>query len=80
MPQERDRYPTDKEGDGMLLPKQTRAPVKVGIPFRLEEDTGLGDVIKQVTSMAGIRPCTSCQARAEALNRRIVFAARAPRG
>jgi len=63
----------------MLLPKQTRAAVKVGVPFRLEDDVGLGDAIKRVTTMAGIHPCAPCQARAEALNRRVVFTGRAPR-
>jgi hypothetical protein len=64
----------------MLLPKQTQAALKVGVPFRLEEDVGLGDVIKRATAKAGIMPCAPCQARAEALNRRVVFTGRPPRG
>lgn len=60
----------------MLLPKQAQAALKVGVPFRLEEEVGLGDVIKRVTAKVGITPCAPCQARAEAMNRRVVFTGR----
>jgi hypothetical protein len=41
--------------------------------FLNENDVGLGDVIKRAASYAGIRPCGGCEARAAALNRRLVF-------
>ena len=44
-----------------------------------EEEIGLGDVIKRVTSAIGIKPCAGCERRAAALNRWLVFS-RARRG
>jgi hypothetical protein len=41
--------------------------------FVSEEQIGLGDVLKRVTSSVGIRPCGGCARRAEALNRRVVL-------
>jgi hypothetical protein len=47
----------------------------VGEPFRMrlpgflvEEEIGLGDVVKKVTYAIGIRPCAGCEKRAVALN------------
>ncbi|HEY3496794.1 MAG TPA: hypothetical protein VGK73_18980 [Polyangiaceae bacterium] len=37
---------------------------------------GLGDVVKHVTSAVGIKPCSGCQRRAEALNRFAQFEGR----
>lgn len=49
-------------------------PQKVRLPgFLVDEDVGLGDVIKRATSWAGITPCSGCTRRAAALNRRVVF-------
>jgi hypothetical protein len=42
--------------------------------FLIEEERGLGDLIKETTYRFGIRPCTSCEKRAEALNQFIAFA------
>lgn len=61
----------------MLLPKQ--APVRVNVPFRMDDDIGLGDVIKRVTTKVGVAPCAPCQARAAAMNRMIVFGGRTSR-
>jgi hypothetical protein len=44
--------------------------------FVTETDVGLGDVIKRVTSMAGIRPCAPCAKRAAKLNSWLVFSGR----
>ena len=44
--------------------------------FLTDDDIGFGDVIKRVTSMVGIRPCGSCERRAAALNRWLVFTGR----
>lgn len=41
--------------------------------FLIEEEIGLGDAIKRVTYAMGIKPCSGCERRAAALNRRIVF-------
>lgn len=55
-------------------------PRKVRLPgFLVDEDVGLGEVIKRATSWAGIRPCGGCARRAAALNRRVVFTPRSPR-
>ena len=56
---------------------QTENAHHVRLPgFILDDEIGLGDVLKRVTSRAGIRPCGPCQKRAEALNRRLVFSRR----
>lgn len=51
---------------------------RVRLPgFITDQGIGLGDVIKRVTSTAGIKPCGGCQRRAEALNRWVAFTGRA---
>jgi hypothetical protein len=60
----------------MRLPKQAKSVTRVPVPFELVEDVGLGDVVKQVTSAVGIKPCGGCQRRAESLNRHVVFSSR----
>jgi hypothetical protein len=61
--------------------EQTQSqPYRVRLPgFVIDEDIGLGDVIKQATSTIGIRPCGSCEQRAAALNRWLAFTGRRPR-
>lgn len=50
---------------------------RVRLPgFIAETEVGLGDVIKRVTSLAGIRPCGSCLERAASLDRWIVLSGR----
>ncbi len=49
-----------------------RERMTVPVPF-LQEESGLGDLIKRATSALGIQPCGGCQKRAEALNERVVF-------
>lgn len=56
---------------GEHLPHQVRLP-----GFIIDEEIGLGDVIKQATSYIGIKPCGGCEKRAAALNRRLVFSKR----
>ena len=47
-----------------------RQPHRVRLPgFLIEEEIGLGDVIKRVTYVMGIKPCSGCEKRAAALNR-----------
>jgi hypothetical protein len=52
-------------------------PRRVTLPgFLIEEEVGLGDVIKRATGLAGLRPCGGCGRRAAALNRAVVFSPR----
>jgi hypothetical protein len=52
-----------------------REPHRVRLPgFLVDEEIGLGDVIKRTTYAMGIkRPCTGCDKRAAALNRWMHF-------
>ena len=56
-------------------PDRTERPThKVRLPgFLIEEEVGLGDVIKRVTYAMGIKPCGGCEKRAAALNRWMTF-------
>jgi hypothetical protein len=46
----------------------------VSLPgFLIEEEIGLGDVVKRATYAMGIKPCGGCEQRAAALNRWMVF-------
>jgi hypothetical protein len=45
-----------------------------------DEEVGLGDVVKRMTSAAGIPPCGGCGRRAAALNRWVAFSGRHGRG
>jgi hypothetical protein len=49
-------------------------PYRVRLPgFLIEEEIGLGDVIKRTTYAVGIVPCGGCEKRAATLNRWIAF-------
>jgi len=41
--------------------------------FLIEEEVGLGDLIKKTTYAMGIEPCGGCEKRAAALNRWMTF-------
>jgi hypothetical protein len=61
-------------------PKHERRPYRVNLPgFIVDEDVGLGDVIKRATSAVGIKPCDGCRERAATLNRWLTFSARRQR-
>jgi hypothetical protein len=50
------------------------SPHRVRLPgFVIDEEIGLGDVIKQATSYLGIKPCGGCAKRAAMLNRWVIF-------
>lgn len=50
-------------------------PYRARLPgFIVDEEIGLGDVLKRVTYRIGIEPCGGCRQRAAALNRWMVFA------
>jgi hypothetical protein len=47
---------------------------RVRLPgFLIEDEVGLGDIVKHVTYAMGIKPCGGCEKRAVALNRWIHF-------
>jgi hypothetical protein len=50
-------------------------PRRVRLPGFIKEDgeVGLGDAIKRVTYVFGLKPCGGCEQRAVALNRSLVF-------
>lgn len=49
-------------------------PHRVRLPgFVSDEPVGLGDVVKRVTTAAGVRPCGGCAERASRLNSWLVF-------
>lgn len=65
----------NEEADGA---QTSRQPYRVRLPgFIRDEDVGLGDVIKRITSTFGIKSCAGCQRRAAVLNRWSVFTGRA---
>jgi hypothetical protein len=51
-----------------------RSAHRVRLPgFLVEEEIGLGDVIKRTTYAMGIKPCAGCEKRAASLNRWMTF-------
>lgn len=51
-----------------------REPYRVRLPgFLVEQEVGLGDVIKRATYAMAVKPCGGCEKRAAALNRWVVF-------
>jgi len=56
--------------------KETKARIRLP-GFLVEEEIGLGDVIKKLTYSLGIQPCGGCRHRAEVLNRWVAFSRRA---
>ena len=52
-------------------------PFEVRLPgFIIDEEVGLGDMIKRATSAFGVRPCGDCNRRANTLNSWIKFSRR----
>jgi hypothetical protein len=62
-------HQTEQEGDA------TRSkPHRVRLPgFLIENEVGLGDVIKRATNAIGMTPCGGCERRAASLNRWMSF-------
>jgi hypothetical protein len=59
--------------------KSERQTCQVRLPgFITDEVIGLGDVLKRVTYVVGIKPCGGCERRAATLNRWLVFSGRHP--
>jgi hypothetical protein len=57
-----------------LGPATNHEPRRVLLPgFLVDEDIGLGDVLKRATYAVGIKPCGGCEKRAATMNRWMVF-------
>ena len=57
--------------------KDNRQPYRIRLPgFIIDDEIGLGDVIKRITYAEHIKPCGGCQRRAATLNRWLVFSGR----
>ena len=56
-------------------PKESDRPAhRVRLPgFLIEDEVGLGDLVKKATYAMGITPCGGCERRAAALNRWMTF-------
>lgn len=56
------------------LEPRRREPHRVRLPgFLIEDEIGLGEVIKRATYAIGITPCGGCEQRAQMLNRWVRF-------
>jgi hypothetical protein len=54
----------------------TRVPRPLRIPVPgMRGTAGLGHVVKRLSSALGVRPCSGCEKRARALDRRVVLTA-----
>ena len=52
----------------------TGQPYRVRLPgFISDEEIGLGDAVKRMTYLLGIKPCGGCERRAAALSRWVIF-------
>lgn len=52
-------------------------PLRVRLPgFLVDEEVGLGEVIKRATGAVGVSSCGGCGRRARALDQRVVFVGR----
>ena len=59
------------DGTGDKL-KSTSFQVRVP-GFLVDDDIGLGTVLKRITTRLGVKPCGGCLKRAATLDRRITF-------
>jgi hypothetical protein len=63
-----------EEPDQKHIGATDREPFRLRLPgFLVEEEIGLGDVLKRATYAMGIKPCGGCEKRAAAMNRWMVF-------
>jgi hypothetical protein len=62
------KAPPGSETSGASAKRQVRLP-----GFLVEEEIGLGDVIKKATASAGLKPCSGCNKRAAKFNRWVSF-------
>jgi hypothetical protein len=65
---------TKRETGAGRAGRTEREPYRVRLPgFLIEEEVGLGDVVKRMTYSMGITPCGGCEKRSAALNRWMRF-------
>lgn len=65
-----------KQATGMnrrASPTNKNQPYRINIPGLIGEEIGFGDVIKNITTKVGFKPCGGCQRRAAALNQWVAF-------
>ena len=75
-PKNKNEAGTENSG-GDIETGEVRPPIhRINMPGFIDEEIGLGEVIKRVTSAFGIKPCKGCERRAAALNRWLVFSPR----
>jgi len=55
------------------IERSERQPYRVRLPGFINDEVGLGDVVKRATYAVGLKPCGGCTRRAAALNRWLVF-------
>jgi hypothetical protein len=54
--------------------KNEQQPYRMRLPgFIKDEEVGLGDLVKRMTSSFGIQPCGDCEQRAAMLNQWLIF-------
>ena len=71
---------TEEQNREVQPESNDRLPHQVRLPgFILDENIGLGSVVKRVTTAFGIRPCGGCEQRAAILNRLLRFNGRHPK-
>jgi hypothetical protein len=63
-----------KKQSGAAPDLEERPTHQVRLPgFLIEEEVGLGDLVKKATYAMGVKPCGGCEQRAAALNRWMTF-------
>jgi hypothetical protein len=63
-----------KKQSGAATDREERPTHQVRLPgFLIEEEVGLGDLVKKATYAMGVKPCGGCEQRAAALNRWMTF-------
>jgi len=68
------RLETMRKLIGLKESAKGKQPLRIRLPgFLVEDEIGLGDVIKRATSAVGVKPCRGCAQRAARLNGWIVF-------
>ncbi len=59
----------ERQEAGQVGVRSPAGPRRVRLPrFVVAEPIGLGDVVKRITSWAGVMPCGGCERRARQLN------------
>jgi hypothetical protein len=63
-----------KETERTETDKQASQPFRVRLPgFIVQDQVGLGDVIKRATYVMGFTLCAACEKRVAWLNRSVIF-------